>query len=139
MLDFDRVVVRREAVEPHLAERDAPARGTVVVAAIDIDESDSVSAFAVVLRRWARSGASIEAMGHSAWIALIALLLSGCTLVGGVVGGGHAQSQNGDPRVERGEKPRTSVAKSFGIGAGIGLVIDLVIVIVAVDRGPPGH
>ncbi|MCX5744994.1 MAG: hypothetical protein NT062_21105 [Proteobacteria bacterium] len=61
--------------------------------------------------------------------------LAGCTLFAGAAGGVYAQSQNSDPRVERGEKPPTSVLKSMGVGACIGLVIDAAFVALAFATG----
>lgn len=70
------------------------------------------------------------------WVAAlgIALSLSGCTLLGVGVGAAVATSMNGDPRVQTGDKPRTSVAKSTLLGAAIGLVLDIGFVALSVSE-----
>ncbi len=72
----------------------------------------------------------------------LALSLSGClTLMGTTVGGVHASSMNADIAVQQGYKPRTSVAKSMALGAGIGLVLDVALLAIALsqDSGSFGH
>jgi hypothetical protein len=75
-----------------------------------------------MMRSWCRS----------LLISTLAISLSGCSLLGLGLGGAYAQSQNSDPRVERGERSRTSVGKSMAIGAGVGLVIDAALLSLAV-------
>jgi len=69
-------------------------------------------------RRWLSSLASTA----------LVISLSGCSLLGLGFGGAYAQSQNSDPRVERGE-----VGKSMALGGLIGLGVDAAIFALAVS------
>lgn len=46
---------------------------------------------------------------------------------------------NGDPRVQMGDKPRTSVAKSMLLGAAIGFALDIGFVALSVHESGFGH
>lgn len=46
-------------------------------------------------------------------------------MIGAGAGAAIAQSQNGDPRVQRGDKSRTSTTKSMVLGGAIGFVLDV--------------
>jgi len=63
----------------------------------------------------------------------------GCTLLGTGTGGLYASSKNSDIQVQQGYKPRTSVAKSMGVGGAIGLVLELALVAVALNSSSFGH
>ena len=67
------------------------------------------------------------------------LALSGCTLVGVGAGGLYAATKNGDPQVQQGHAPRTSVAKSMVVGGAIGLVVDIGLVALSLSSGQFGH
>jgi hypothetical protein len=72
----------------------------------------------------------------------LALPISGClTTIGTVVGGVHASSMNSNVAVQQGYKPRTSVAKSVALGAGIGLVFDVAFLalLISSDSSQFGH
>ena len=65
--------------------------------------------------------------------------MSGCTLLGLGAGALYAGNKNGDPEVEQGEKPRTSVAKSMAVGGAIGLALDIGIVALSLSSSQLGH
>lgn len=63
----------------------------------------------------------------------LTLSLSGCLTIWGTVGGGiYASTKNKDIAVQQGDKPRTSTGKSMAAGAGIGFVLDMTLVAIAI-------
>lgn len=59
-------------------------------------------------------------------LAIVASLMSGCTVAGAIIGGASASNRN--PHPSEAHREKRSAGESALIGAGIGLALDVVVV-----------